>query len=110
MSDRINMSVRITARPDFIPDLPLMLRKRGAQVFTMGCTRIAVCNEPDGWHLSISCRDRDPSWAEIVTARYRFLPDVGEMAMYLPPLREYTNIQKYTFHLWENKRSRIITV
>lgn len=76
-----------------------------------GC-RILVSHDPtsDGplWHLSISRRDRDPSWAEIATARYRLLPHVKEMAMILPPLEEYVNLHPFTFHLHEQPRFLIV--
>ena len=72
-----------------------------------GC-RILVSNEPQGWHLSISRRDRDPTWREIATARYRLLPDVPEMGMFLPPLDEYVNMHPFCFHLHEQRRSSLI--
>lgn len=77
-----------------------------AQVFTMGHCRILVSHDPApvGWHLSISCADRDPTWQEIATARYRLLPHVPEMVMCLPPLEEYVNLHPFCFHLYEQDR------
>lgn len=102
MSDRINRTIPIVDRPDLAAGLPAMLRSIGARVFMMNGCRIIVADEPDGWHLSISRHDRDPAWAEIATARYRLLPDVPTMAMFLPPLSEYVNLHPYTFHLHED--------
>jgi hypothetical protein len=84
-----------------------------AKVYMMNGCRILVSHDPSEehgrvWHLSISRRDRDPSWQEIATARYRILPDVEEMAMFLPPLSEYVNLHKYTFHLHEIPRRLIV--
>lgn len=53
------------------------------------------------WHLSISRRDRYPSWDEIRDARYALLPDDITMAMLLPPKAEYVNLHKNCFHLHE---------
>lgn len=108
MSDRINMSVPIHERADLTTHLAPILQRQGARCFTMNGCRIILANGPDGWHLSISRRDRDPAWSEIATARYRLLPDVPEMAMYLPPLNEYVNLHPFTFHLHEVKRSTLV--
>jgi hypothetical protein len=83
-----------------------------AQVYMMNGCRILASRDPTdngyAWHLSISRRDRDPTWQEIATARYRILPDVQEMAMYLPPLDEYVNAHPYCFHLHEVPRTGLI--
>lgn len=115
MSDRID-DTPIIERPDLAARLPPLLREFGARVYAMGECRILLSREPlDGatserlaWHLSISCAKRDPTWNEIATARYRLLPEVLEMAMYLPPLEEYVNLHPFTFHLQEVERSCIL--
>ena len=53
------------------------------------------------WHLSISCRDRYPTWEEIKDARYSLLPMGLTFAQILPPMDQYTNIHPNCFHLWE---------
>lgn len=53
------------------------------------------------WHLSISRKDRYPTWDEIKDARYAFLPGIKYMAQILPPENEYVNIHNNCFHLWE---------
>ena len=53
------------------------------------------------WHLSISCRDRYPTWDEIKEARYRLIPNNVTMAMLLPPKEQYVNIHPNCFHLHE---------
>jgi hypothetical protein len=100
--DRINSSVPIVEIQ--APQLPELA---GAKAFMMNGCRIIVNDEADGWHLSISRRDRDPTWGEIATARYRLLPHVAEMKMILPPLDEYLNLHPHTFHLFEETRSMI---
>lgn len=103
MTDRIDDSIAIVERPAMARSLPHELQVLGARVFTVGQCLAVVCKEPTGWHISISKKDRDPSWDEIVTARYRLLPHVDDMVMHLPRLTEYVNLQKHTFHLHELK-------
>lgn len=111
MSDRINRQVPIHERPDYVGRLPHDLQRAGARVFLMnGCSIIVTHEPPDGWHLSIARPDRDPTWDEIATARYRVLPDVIEMAMYLPRLEDYVNVHNHTFHLYEVQKSVIARV
>jgi hypothetical protein len=73
------------------------------RIFRMGRCQIFVGWEPEagGWHLSISCPDRYPSWDEIKKARYELLPHDVTMAMILPPESEYVNVHQNCFHLHE---------
>jgi len=57
--------------------------------------------ESDGWHLSISHPDRNPTWEEIRDARYELLPNDLTMAMLLPPKEQYINVHKFCFHLYQ---------
>ena len=105
-TDAINWGIPIhMLEPRALPDAPQII----AQRYLIGQARILITHDPqpDGtflWHLSISCVDRNPSWREMVTARYRLLPFVEEMAMYLPPLNEYVNCHPFTFHWHEAPR------
>lgn len=56
---------------------------------------------PWGWHLSISHRERYPTWDEIAYARYELIPDEAKMVMMLPPKSDYINVDEFTFHLHE---------
>ncbi|MBC7340918.1 MAG: hypothetical protein H5U02_00430 [Clostridia bacterium] len=83
------------------PDVQKMLEP-GAEAYLFGeCTVIVGRSEGAGWHLSISHPTRYPTWSEIRDARYRFIPDEVTMAMFLPPKREYVNVDKNCFHLFE---------
>lgn len=68
----------------------------------------AVANEPQGWHLSISFRDkrdrltRYPRWDEIAHAREELLPHELEFVMFLPREGEYVALHDTTFHLHEH--------
>jgi hypothetical protein len=53
------------------------------------------------WHLSISHKDRLPTYEELKEARYKYCPDVKHMAMIFPPLDEFVNVCETCLHLWE---------
>ena len=66
----------------------------------IGVERVGATGEPL-IHLSISHKTRYPTWDEIFSARYFFIPDVIPMAMMLPPKEEYVDLHPNCFHLWE---------
>jgi hypothetical protein len=109
VSDRIGRTP-IIERPDLAERLPSDMRDIGARMFMMnGCSIILTRDPPDNlWHISIARRDRDPTWDEIATARYRLLPEVPEMVMHLPPISEYVNLHAHCFHLHELPRPQLI--
>jgi hypothetical protein len=55
------------------------------------------------WHMTISCKDRYPTWDEIKAARYRLLSNGLTFGMLMPPPEQYVNVeaQDHVFHLWE---------
>lgn len=67
-----------------------------------------VSEEPQGWHLSISFRNRSnelsryPTWDEIAHARYELLPVGLDFVMHLPPPEEYVALHDTTFHLHQS--------
>jgi len=74
------------------------------RTYTMGDCYVAVTHRPNvGWHLSISCERRYPTWDEIKAARYLLVPAPVTMAMILPPPGQYVNVedQDNVFHLHE---------
>lgn len=54
-----------------------------------------------GYFMSVRCKDRYPTWDEIVWLRYNLIPDAAQMAMLLPNLDRYINQEstayKYVF-------------
>ena len=73
-----------------------------------GLLLASVAEEPAGWHLAISFRDRRrrytryPRWDEITHARYELLPGDVDVVMHLPPPDEYLAAHPTTFHLHEH--------
>lgn len=80
----------------------------GTRIFEMGECSIFVSPMPEryggGWHMSISCVDRDPTWNEIVKAWYTLVPDAAyrHASLKLPPLAEYINVHSHCFNVYED--------
>jgi len=62
---------------------------------------IMVSSEMSGKHLSISHKDRYPTWDEIKTARYELIDKNVDSIMYLPKEGEYVNVHENCFHVYE---------
>lgn len=103
MSDAINPAVPIVARPEMVKAIPLTTRQTDVMVYMMNGCRIIVSRDNGAWHLSISRANRLPTYGELVTARYRLLPFVEEMAMFFPPMSEFVNLHPYTLHLFQTR-------
>ncbi len=73
----------------------------GAKAFKFGDCVVIVAREKGRWHMSISCKDRLPSWEEVRDARYKLTPHDATMIMVLPRPEQYVNMHPYCFHLWE---------
>lgn len=54
-----------------------------------------------GWHFSISCEDRNPTWEEQKSARYQLIPDEVTMVSIMPPKAQYVNQHPFCFHWHE---------
>lgn len=87
------------------PGLPI---EPGAKAYIMGACRIIVGHSTSGWHLSMSCASRYPTWDELAKARYELIPDAVTMVMLLPPQAEYVNLHSTTLHLWEVKAKQLM--
>lgn len=90
--------------PVMEPFLPISFRNIGQRevcVYLMGECQIIVGRMPvsGDCHMSISCRDRYPSWDEVAHARYSIIPDEVVMAMILPSQKDYVNVHEFVFHL-----------
>lgn len=74
-------------------------------VYSMGECNILLSGPTErasiGWHFSISCPNRYPTWEEQKVARYELIPDEVYMVMILPPRKEYVNRHPNCFHWHE---------
>lgn len=79
--------------------------RTAALMFARGHCRILLSSEQErqaiGWHFSISCADRNPTWEEQRDARYELIPDDVYMVQILPPKAEYVNKHPFCFHWHE---------
>lgn len=82
------------------PDVRRILEP-GSRAFVMGPCHIIASQQKAGWHLSISCEHRLPTWEEVRDARYKIVPDEATMALLLPPRSEYVNVHDYCLQMYE---------
>jgi hypothetical protein len=93
-------------------DIGLTFLNPGSKSYTHGeC--IILLSPPYqnyGWHMTISCKDRNPTWEEIKEAWYSLIPNAENTtgAMFFPPLEEYINLHQHCFHIHQvNKNMKI---
>jgi hypothetical protein len=67
-----------------------------------GCN-VMVTKDAGLYHLSLSRKDRLPSYDELKQARYQFLPDVPYVVQIFPPQEDFVNVHDFCLHLWEPK-------
>lgn len=74
-----------------------------ASVYQWGNTRalVELHRLPYGWHISVSCPKRLPTYDEIKSARYSLAPAGVTMAMIFPPPEEFVNLHPNCLHLYE---------
>lgn len=79
----------------------------GGDWYRWGDLTVHVAKEGGFWHLSISHPYRYPTWDEIYTARYDFMPEHINAAIILPKKSEYVNVHPNCFHVHELADSEI---
>ena len=68
--------------------------KRGQEVFV-------IASDGMGWeHVSVSRRDRCPTWDEMCQVKDMFWGDEDCVVQFHPPRSEYVNCHAYCLHLW----------
>lgn len=56
--------------------------------------------EPQWEHVSVSCIDRCPTWAEMHLVKQMFWSDDETVLQFHPRKSEYVNRHEYALHLW----------
>jgi hypothetical protein len=70
--------------------------------YMMGKVSILIGSRPEyGIHCSIAHPLRYPTWNEIYKVRYALLPGDKNFGMHLPPMKDYLNVHRNCFHLYE---------
>jgi hypothetical protein len=59
------------------------------------------------WHISVSCADRLPTWAELVETAHLLRPGVC-FVVGVPPRSWWMNVHPYCLHLWETRDANLI--
>lgn len=52
-------------------------------------------------HLSVSHKNRTPTWEELLQARSIFFEDDTDCMMVMPVAEDYVNVHQYAFHIWQ---------
>lgn len=83
----------------------------GADAFRHLTQPLIAIRSVDGgrWHLSVSHRDRVPTWGEIGIARDALLPEEIHFMVPHPPRRYWINYNRKVLHLWEMRDRELIT-
>lgn len=66
-----------------------------------GLTLHMIASAGAGWeHVSVSLRDRCPTWEEMCFVKDLFWDDDNTVIQYHPSKRHYVNHHPYCLHLW----------
>lgn len=69
---------------------------------------VVVASSGEGWdHVSVSFRDRCPTWDEMEDVRRDFFSPTDTVIQIHPPLADYVNLCKNCLHLWRPWHSEI---
>jgi len=62
---------------------------------------MVIASNGMGWeHVSVSRKDRCPTWAEMCQIKDLFWDDADCVVQYHPPHSEYVNNHPYCLHMW----------
>ena len=75
-----------------MPGYPIAPLPNRPGCFEAGPLKIILTNHPsDGWHLSVSRKDRIPTWPEIMWAKRHLVPKDIFMVVMVPPDQYWMN-------------------
>jgi hypothetical protein len=64
-------------------------------------TVFVIASDALGWeHVSVSRRDRCPTWEEMCQIKNLFWEDTDCVVQFHPPKSEYVNNHQFCLHLW----------
>lgn len=98
-------SVRAQAGGEWDGEAPCCYRKG---LLAAIVTRDRLRGDPlPRWHISVSHRDRVPSWEELAAAAHALRPGVP-LAVGVPPRSWWINVHPHVLHLWELRDEALI--
>jgi hypothetical protein len=56
--------------------------------------------EPAWEHVSVSCRNRTPTWEEMALIKSLFWEPEEAVVQFHPPASRYINVHQFCLHLW----------
>lgn len=82
-----------------------------SETYMRGGVLVAIRSVDHGrWHLSVSHRDRIPTWGELGDARDALLPAHIHFMVPHPPRRFWVNYNRRVLHLWECRDHHLLEV
>jgi hypothetical protein len=67
-----------------------------------------IVSDEVGWdHVSVSLKNRTPTWDDMVYIKNLFWDDSETVLQFHPPKSDYVNIHKHCLHLWKNQRTPV---
>ena len=83
------------------PDIASVSGAFHLKLFKEGDALAVIASSGDGWdHVSVSCKARCPTWAEMDTIKRMFFkPDEVAMQLHVAEA-DHISIHPYTLHLW----------
>lgn len=82
-------------------NLPLPPECKNFEVYQCGLFAVIKSEDHGRLHMSISHKNRYPTWDEIKEAREHFLPMGKYFVMAFPPPDAFVDFHPNCFHLWE---------
>lgn len=71
------------------------------KVFVNGKSLLVIASNGGGWeHVSVSKRNRTPTWDEMCMVKDMFFGAEETVVQYHPPKSDYVNQHPYCLHLW----------
>ena len=69
--------------------------------FQLTVDLFAIASDGEGWeHVSVSRKDRTPTWEEMCTVKNLFWEDEDVVIQFHPAKSQYINNHPYCLHLW----------
>jgi hypothetical protein len=79
----------------------------GEQLLRALLSRERWTPEDERWHLSVSGRQRVPTWDEMAMTAHELRPGVP-MVLGVPPRSQWMNVNEFVLHMWETKDTGLI--
>lgn len=96
------------------PGMPEQQAGKNWGAFQVGHIRIISSGTPDpmepGWpweHVSVSCRDRCPTWEEMDRVKNLFWRDDEIVVQFHVPKAQKVNRHPYCLHLWRDVTAKV---